>query len=142
MNVDILIVSNHKSLSQLVQMELNLDGFRVLTETDSTMGLMTIRKHPPRLLILDTDVPGLSAKELCSRLHSTNPNLKILLIADSEEVETTDSIADDYVFKPVSLTEILLRVKLCLCPKSSKASRCLMFEDISLNLDTRNVYRG
>lgn len=86
MDTDILVISNDEKMSQLMQIELELEGHSVLTDTDSTSGFIMLRKTQPKLLILDVEAPGLSAIEVCQRLRTTNPCLKIILIIDNERV--------------------------------------------------------
>lgn len=56
----ILLVSDNDKTGQLIQMELGIEGYRVMVERDSTSGFMTARRREPQVLILDTSAPGLS----------------------------------------------------------------------------------
>ncbi|MGD1857062.1 MAG: response regulator transcription factor [Leptolyngbyaceae cyanobacterium] len=138
----ILLVSNNDQTSQLVQMELDLEGYRVMIEKDSTSGFMTARRHEPQILILDMAAPGLSPLEICTALKQTSPNITIILLTDANKVNLLDPIADDYLFKPLSLTELILRVRLNLKRHSPEKARMLRFEDLRINCDSRTVYRG
>lgn len=144
MNIDILIISRSELMSQLMQMELSLEGYSVSVEGDSTMGFMAARADQPQLLILDAAIPGLSATEICSRLRATSAQLKIILLCDGDKELSAELLvsADDFIFMPLSLTELLLRVKLNLRQRSTQRTSVLRFEDLSLNLDTYEVYRG
>ncbi|MGB3296028.1 MAG: response regulator transcription factor [Phormidesmis sp.] len=141
MDTDILIVSSDAQIRQLMQVELSLEGYGVLSEADSTLGFMTARKTQPRLLILELGAPGLSAIEVCSRLRATT-DLKIVLLTDRDKNLSVDLPVDDFIFTPLSLTELILRVKRNLCQQSSQGISALRLEDLSLNLDSREVYRG
>ncbi len=142
MDTDILIISSNESLCQLMQMELKLEGYSVLAESDGTLGFMTARKTQPRLLIVDMETSGLSAAEICNRLRATTTDLKIILLTDGDKALSVDLPADDFIFMPLSLTELLLRVRKNLCQQFSPDSTVLRFEDLSLNLDSREVYRA
>lgn len=142
MDTDILIVSSNKSLCQLMQMELGLEGYGVLAESDGTLGFMTARKTQPRLLILDKETSGLSAIEICNRLRATTPDLKIILLTNGDKALSVDLPADDFIFMPLSLTELLLRVRKNLRQQRPQESTVLRFEDLSLNLESREVYRA
>ncbi|MEO1350226.1 MAG: response regulator transcription factor [Cyanobacteria bacterium J06635_15] len=142
MDTDILVISNNESVNQLMQMELSFEGYRILIEKNSTIGFITARKAQPRLLILDMAAPGLPAIEICNRLQAANNNLRIMLLTDINSVQSTELLVDDYIFCPLSLTELLLRVKLNLRQHSPKNRRFLGFKDLLLNLDSREVYRG
>lgn len=142
MDTDILIVSSDEQMRQLMQVELELEGYSVLSETDSTLGFMTARKTQPRLLILELGTPGLSAIEVCNRLRATTTDLKIILLTDRDKDFSVDLLIDDLIFTPLSLTELLFRVKRNLCQQPYQDVSCLHFEDLSLNLNSHEVYRG
>ena len=138
----ILLVSNNDQTSQLVQMELGLEGYRVMFEQDSTSGFMTARRHEPQILILDTAAPGLPPLEICAALKQTSPDITIILLTDANSVNLLDPVAEDYLFKPLSLTEVILRVRLNLKRHSPEKTRILQFEDLRINCDSHTVYRG
>ena len=142
MSTDILLISKNEAISQLIQMELSVDGYHVLVESDSITGLMTTRNTKPHLLILDTAISGLSALDICHRLKTTNAQVKILLLTEHKESYKFEKLVDDYLFKPLSLNELLLRVKLHLNQSDQDGAHVLRFEDLSMNLQTYEVYRG
>lgn len=142
MDTEILVISHDEKMRQLMQIELEVEGYSVIAEADTTSGFITVRKTQPKLLILDEAAPGLSSIEVCRRLQTTNPHLKIILVVDSERVKVSDWMADDYIFKPLNLTELLLRVSLKMRWKSTEKANILRFEDLSLCLTSHEVYRG
>ncbi len=142
MDTDILIVSNSEQTCQLMQIELGFEDYSVLVEADSTLGFMTARKTQPRLLILELGTPGLSAIEICNRLRATAPDLKIILLTDGDKDLSANFPVDDFIFTPLCLTELLLRVKRTLSQQSPQSASVLCFEDLSVNLDSHEVYRG
>ncbi|MEO0536666.1 MAG: response regulator transcription factor [Cyanobacteria bacterium P01_A01_bin.123] len=139
---DILIVSNDEPMSQLMQMELSFEGHSVLVERDSTIGFLTARKTQPQLLILDAATPGLPIVEICKRLRIANANLKIILLTTIDRIQSIELSADDYIFKPLRLTELLLRVKLNLRQHIRERARVLTFEDLVLDFNSHEVHRG
>lgn len=138
----ILLVSDNDKTGQLIQMELGIEGYRVMVERDSTSGFMTARRREPQVLILDTSAPGLSALEICTALKQTSSDITIILLTDVNRVNLLDPVADDYLLKPLSLTELILRVRLNLKRYSPEKARVLQFEDLQINCDSRTVYRG
>lgn len=138
----ILLVSNNDQIGQLIQMELSLEGYQLMLATDSTSGFMVARRHEPQILILDTAAPGLSPIEICAALRHTSPDLVIILLADINHVNLLEPIADDYLFKPLSPTELMLRVRLNLKRHSPEKARMLHFQDLQINCDSRTVHRG
>jgi DNA-binding response OmpR family regulator len=142
MNTDILIISHNELMGQLMQIELSLEGYSTLVEADSSKGFMAARAAQPQLLILDAEVPGLSAIEICNRLQATSTGLKIILLCEGDKALSANLPVDDFIFMPLSLTELLLRVKLSLRQGSAQSVSVLRFEDLSLSLDSYEVYRG
>lgn len=142
MAADILIVSNDEKMSQLLKIELSIEDYDVLIEADSTLGFIALRKIQPRLLILDANTPGLSSIEILRRIRATDTHIKVILMTEVDKLETSEPFADDYIFKPLNLIELLLRVKLVLRQRLSQKKNVLRFRDLSLDLQSREVYRG
>ena len=108
---------------------------------------MLVRESTPDLAILDWMLPGLSGVELCRRLRATGSKIPIILLTAKDEVNSRvtglDAGADDYVIKPFSIEELLARIRAHLRRSSEEDNRHLLkFEDLSLNLQTRQVFRG
>jgi DNA-binding response OmpR family regulator len=113
----ILIVEDEPDIAEVLEYNLTREGFRVEVEGRGDQALDTIRKHPPDLVILDLMLPGLGGIELTKilqrdRMLSRVPIL--MLTAKSEEVDRIVGLelgADDYVTKPFSPREVVLRAK-------------------------------
>ena len=109
-------------------------------------GLALLRESPPDLAILDWMLPGLSGLEICRRLRATGNSLPVILLTAKDEISDRvaglDGGADDYVVKPFSIEELLARIRAHLRRKPENNAYFLQFEDLSLNLRTREVYRG
>jgi two-component system phosphate regulon response regulator PhoB len=113
----ILVVDDEPDLLELVRFNLDRAGFRVETAASGEEALARLRRSIPDLLVLDLMLPDLSGEEVCRRLRA-DPDLSglpvIMLTAKSEEVDRVVGFelgADDYVTKPFSPRELVLRVK-------------------------------
>ncbi|MGD1909608.1 MAG: response regulator transcription factor [Rivularia sp. (in: cyanobacteria)] len=147
MSEHIILVEDEVKLAQFLEMELSSEGYNVSVANDGIAGLMLVRESTPDLAILDWMLPGLSGVELCRRLRATGSKIPIILLTAKDEVNSRvtglDAGADDYVIKPFSIEELLARIRAHLRRSSEEDNRHLLkFEDLSLNLQTRQVFRG
>lgn len=147
MSEHIILVEDEIKLAQFLEMELSSEGYNVSVANDGIAGLMLVRESTPDLAILDWMLPGLSGVELCRRLRATGSKIPIILLTAKDEVNSRvtglDAGADDYVIKPFSIEELLARIRAHLRRSSEEDNRHLLkFEDLSLNRQTREVFRG
>jgi two-component system phosphate regulon response regulator PhoB len=113
----ILVVDDEPDLLELVRFNLAQEGFAVETACTGEEALAQIRRSPPDLLILDLMLPDVQGTEICRRVRA-DAKLRdlpiIMLTAKSEEVDRVVGFelgADDYVTKPFSPRELVLRVR-------------------------------
>jgi DNA-binding response OmpR family regulator len=113
----ILVVEDEIDILQLVAHNLKSADFYVLTAQDGYEALSVAKNHLPQLIILDLMIPGLDGFEVCKELKRS-PMTKdipvLMLTARGEEVDRIVGLelgADDYVVKPFSPRELILRVR-------------------------------
>ena len=113
----ILVVEDERDILQLIAHNLKSADFDVLTAQDGYEALSVAKNHLPQLIILDLMIPGLDGFEVCKELKRS-PVTKdipvIMLTARGEEVDRIVGLelgADDYVVKPFSPRELILRVR-------------------------------
>jgi DNA-binding response OmpR family regulator len=146
MTTRILIVEDEVKLARFIELELLSEGYEITVAYDGMSGLALLRESPPDLAILDWMLPGLSGLEICRRLRATGNSLPVILLTARDEISDRvaglDAGADDYVVKPFSIEELLARIRAHLRRKPENNADFLQFEDLSLHLRTREVYRG
>jgi two-component system, OmpR family, response regulator len=102
--------------------------------------------HEPDLIVLDWMLPDLDGIEVGRRLREQGFKTAILFLTakDSTEnkVEALRAGGDDYVTKPFSLAEIVARVRAVLRRTRAEDEEVLRFADLTLNEETREVWRG
>ena len=110
----ILLVEDEEDIASLVRAYLERDGFRVVWATRGTEGLAALEQHEVRLAILDLQLPDADGFDVCRAIRATSSLPVVMLTACDEEVDRVTGLelgADDYVTKPFSVRELVLRVK-------------------------------
>ena len=130
MNKNILIVDDEPDALELVAFNLKSSGFEVTTALDAEDALNKARAHSPALIVLDLMLPGMSGMEVCKVLKRDPATAQIpilMLTAKAAEIDRVLGLelgADDYVTKPFSPRELVLRIKNLLRrpPESAEAA--------------------
>jgi DNA-binding response OmpR family regulator len=111
----IVVVEDDPNISDLVDMYLRREGFRVIQAATGEAGLVAIERERPRLAILDVSLPGgMDGLEVCRRVRSSSSLPVLMLTARDTEVDRVLGLemgADDYVTKPFSPRELVARVR-------------------------------
>src|SRR5688500_3125755 len=113
----ILVVDDEADIRNVLQAQLTREGLTVRTASTGPEAIEAAKRLQPSLVILDLMLPGLSGTEVCRRLRA-DPETRdipiIMLSAKGEEIDRVVGFevgADDYVAKPFSARELLLRVR-------------------------------
>ncbi len=112
----ILVVDDEPDITALVAYHLAKEGYRVTTAANGTDALRSAREERPDLVVLDLMLPGLSGYDVLAELRrreETRDVGVILLTARKEEADRVKGLslgADDYLAKPFSPKELVLRV--------------------------------
>ena len=110
----ILVVDDQPSLVRLVRDNLESLSFRVLVASDGMTALDLVENDKPSLVILDLMLPGMDGYAVCRRIREFSTIPIIMLTARNERADLVagfEAGADDYVTKPFSAEELLVRVK-------------------------------
>jgi two-component system phosphate regulon response regulator PhoB len=116
----IMVVEDHAETRELLRYNLTVAGFEARTAGDGVEALAVMGRWRPDLIVLDVMLPGMDGFEICRRLKQM-PGLSgvpvILLTARTDEVDRVVGLelgAEDYVVKPFSTRELVLRIRLVL----------------------------
>jgi len=113
----ILVADDEPDVLNLVSLNLKNAGFTVIKAQDGASALSKARANMPMLVVLDLMLPGMSGIEVCKTLKAdaaTSQIPIIMLTAKAEEIDRIVGLelgADDYITKPFSPRELVLRVK-------------------------------
>jgi two-component system phosphate regulon response regulator PhoB len=117
MSEHILIIDDEPDIVELLDYNLRQAGYTVVNARDGASAIATVRRHRPDLIVLDLMLPDIPGIEVCRRLRreSASESIPILMLtARTEEIDRVVGFevgADDYVTKPFSPREIVLRVQ-------------------------------
>lgn len=113
----IIIIEDEADIRDVLEYNLEREGYKVLTAVDGQKGLELIQEKIPDLVLLDLMLPKLDGLEVCRRLKNDAETTSIPIIMVSAKGEERDIVlglelgADDYISKPFSPKELLARVK-------------------------------
>ncbi|WP_328492133.1 response regulator transcription factor [Streptomyces sp. NBC_00414] len=110
----VLVVDDDPTVSEVVSGYLDRAGYRVERAGDGPDALARAAAHWPDLVVLDLMLPGMDGLEVCRRLRGHGPVPVIMLTARGDEDDRIMGLevgADDYVTKPFSPRELVLRVE-------------------------------
>lgn len=113
----ILIIEDEKDLAELISFNLEKEGFRPVTALSGSEGFEIACREHPDMILLDLMLPGMMGTEICRELRrraDTGSIPIIMLTAKGEEIDRVVGFelgADDYLVKPFSTRELLLRIR-------------------------------
>ncbi|WP_236338518.1 response regulator transcription factor [Paenibacillus plantiphilus] len=149
MRQHILVVDDDEKITSLLRRSLAFEGYEVAIANNGLEGLKQMLMSDPDLLILDVMMPQVDGWEVCRRVREGGSTVPILMLTAKDDIQDRvkglDLGADDYLVKPFALEELLARVRALLRRKSDKleeASSRLQFEDLTLDLDSREAIRS
>jgi two-component system phosphate regulon response regulator PhoB len=116
----VLIVDDEEDLRALLDFNLRRAGYRTVHAASGTAALDRVRTHGPNLIILDLNLPDVPGTEICRRLKSAEDTRHIPIIMLTARSSEADRIAgfelgaEDYIAKPFSVRELVLRLDVAL----------------------------
>ena len=147
MSQKIYIVEDEPDIRETLKYNFSNEGFKVFTAPDGEEALSNIKKVLPDVLILDLMLPGLSGLDVCKSIRADDDIRDmsiIMLTAKGEEIDRVIGFelgADDYVTKPYSVIELILRVKVLLKKQreSLVENKLVTFGPIRIDLDAHEL---
>jgi len=110
----VLVIEDEENLVEVLRYNLEREGYQVCASNNGIQGLETARKARPDLVILDVMLPGLDGLEICRILRRESDVPILMLTARGEEIDRVVGLelgADDYMTKPFSVRELIVRVR-------------------------------
>lgn len=142
----VLVIDDDPTVTDVVRRYLEHEGLTVRVAADGGVGLADALADPPALLVLDLMLPTLDGFEVFGRLRAEHPVPVVMLTARGEEEHRIAGLelgADDYLAKPFSPRELVLRVTAVLRRVVGVQGRGLLRDgDLVVDLAAREARRG
>jgi len=147
--INVLVVDDESVLAEMVSMALRYEGWNIATAGDGSSAIASARTQRPDVVVLDVMLPDMSGLDVLHKLREESPQLPVLLLTAKDAVE--DRIAgltaggDDYVTKPFSIEEVVLRLRALLRRTgvtTMDSGAQLVVGDLVLDEDSHEVTRG
>ena len=147
----VLIVDDEASIRALLSATLRLTGFEVKVASGGREALAAAAEYGPDLVVLDVMMPDLDGFEVAQRLRTSGKPVPVLFLTARDSVEDRISGltvgADDYVAKPFSLEEVVLRIRAILRRSRPELDEpadagVLRYADLELDEDAHEVRRA
>ena len=143
----ILVVEDDKNILEGLVDNLTMEGYKVIIARDGKEALKQAKEKNPDLIILDIMLPRLGGFEVCKELKLMGINTPIIIL--SARVQEADKVlglelgADDYVTKPFSPRELLVRVKAVLrrANNAVKLEDIYRFDDVKVDFRRYQVFK-
>jgi len=137
----VLVIDDDKHICKILKDYFEFDNFEVILATDGKEGLEKFEREKPDIVILDIMLPVIDGWTVCQKIRSLNNIPIIMLSAKTEEIDRIKGLelgADDYVLKPFSPKELVLRAKTVLRRINEKKD-IVKFPHLVINKTTRQV---
>ncbi|WP_327719934.1 response regulator transcription factor [Streptomyces sp. NBC_00490] len=148
--VRVLIVDDEPALTDVLSVAVEEAGWRAYPALDGQSALRTARGCAPHAVVLDGMLPDLDGLQVLRRLRYETPKLPVLMLTARDALEHRldglEAGADDYVTKPFSLEEVVLRLRALLRRAGAEHARAdesvRVLGDLVLTAETREVHRA
>ena len=145
----VLIVDDEPQLLRALQVNLQAEGYQVLTALDGTSALRHAEAGHPDAIVLDLGLPDINGVDVITRIRRTSSTPIIVLSArhgSVDKVRALDAGADDYVTKPFGLDELLARLRVAGrragTPDPADDGPAIDVGDFEVDLANKKVTRG
>lgn len=122
----VLIVEDSSTIASVVKYFLELEGFRVLVAKNGNLGLRAAKRHHPRVIVTDYNMPGMDGVAMVKALRADplTVGIAVLMLTSEEAIEketqALEAGVDDYIMKPVEPRRLAARVKSVLARSKSR----------------------
>ena len=147
--INVLVVDDEAVLAEMVSMALRYEGWNITTAADGASAISAARGTRPDAVVLDIMLPDMSGLDVLRQLREHSPHLPVLLLTAKDAVEYRiaglTAGGDDYVTKPFSIEEVVLRLRALLRRTgvtTEDSGAQIVVGDLVLDEDSHEVTRA
>lgn len=142
----ILIVDDETTITDIIEFNLQKEGFETKAVHDGKEALLAVNEHEPDLMLLDVMMPEMDGFKALELLRQKYKFPILMLTAKEEEADKVKGLelgADDYITKPFGIRELIARVEANLrrAPKIKTTENSIVIGDIRLDLTLLQVFK-
>ncbi len=143
----VLVIEDDRQLARQLTRELQRAEHEAIARNDGAEGLQAALEHPPDLIVLDINLPGLDGFSVLARLREDHSTARILIMTArgevNDRVKGLKAGADDYLPKPFSMNELMARIEaLGRRGATPTATDLLKVADLQMDVQHRRVNRA
>jgi DNA-binding response OmpR family regulator len=144
MGAMIVIVEDEEDILELIEYNLEKEGFETVGFTSTKNVARLLEEEPVDLLIMDRNLPGIEGSEFVSQMRDSGVDTPVIyLTAKNKESDIEEGFergGDDYITKPFNMKELVLRIKAVLKrTKKEQSEGKVVYRDIMLDLGSREL---
>ena len=145
MSAFIVIVEDEEDILELIEYNLEKEGFDTLGFTSTKNVAQLLEEEPVDLLIMDRNLPGVEGSEFVAQMRDIGVETPVIYLSaknkESDIEEGFERGGDDYITKPFNMKELVLRIKAVLKrTKKDKTEGKVIYRDITLDLGSRELF--
>lgn len=141
----ILVVDDDPSISDMLTLVLETEGFDPVPVMDGNEAVPAFREHQPDLILLDLMLPGMNGVDICRAIRQESSVPIVMLTAKTDTVDVVlglETGADDYITKPFKPKELIARIRARLRRADSEPTEILEVGDLIIDVPEHTVKRG
>ncbi len=142
--IEIVVIEDESDILELVEYHLQKAGYRVTGFLSTERVEQFLEEENPSLMIVDRNLPGMEGSEFVSKMRSAGYDTPVIfLTARDREQDLEEGFlcgGDDYMTKPFSHKELVLRIEALLRRSGALVSDKVRYRDIALDLKRRELY--
>ena len=143
-NIEIVVIEDEEDILELVEYHLSKEGYAVTGFLSTENVEQFLEEENPALMIVDRNLPGVEGSEFVSKMREIGYDIPVIFLTARDKeidlVEGFNSGGDDYMTKPFSSKELLLRIEALLRRSGVKESDKIKYRDLTLAIQNRELF--
>ena len=143
-DIEIIVIEDEPDILELLEYHLGKEGYTVTGFLSTENVEQFLEEENPALMIVDRNLPGVEGSEFVSQIRELGYDIPVMFLTardkESDLVEGFHSGGDDYMTKPFSSKELLLRIAALLKRSGVRSSDKLKYRDLILDLQKRELF--